>query len=53
MFYEAYKNLGISKEVYEFGEKIIDGLKGRFDKIDKIGEQAVRKEIAVEITWLN
>lgn len=38
MFYEAYKNLGISKEVYEFGEKIIDGLKGRFDKIDKIAE---------------
>ena len=38
MFYEAYKNLGISKEVYEFGEKIIDGLKGRCDKIDKIAE---------------
>lgn len=38
MFYEAYKNLGISKEVYEFGEKIIDGLKGRFDNIDKIAE---------------
>lgn len=38
MFYEAYKNLGISKEVYEYGEKIIDGLKGRFDKIDKIAE---------------
>lgn len=38
MFYEAYKNLGISKEVYEFGEKIIDGLKDRFDKIDKIAE---------------
>ena len=38
MFYEAYKNLGISKEVYEFGEKIIDGLKERFDKIDKIAE---------------
>lgn len=38
MFYEAYKNLGISKEVYEFGEKIIGGLKDRFDKIDKIAE---------------
>ena len=38
MFYEAYKNLGISKEVYEFGEKIIDGLKDRYDKIDKIAE---------------
>lgn len=38
MFYEAYKNLGISKEVYEFGKKIIDGLKDRFDKIDKIAE---------------
>lgn len=38
MFYEAYKNLGISKEVYEFGEKIIDELKDRFDKIDKIAE---------------
>ena len=38
MFYKAYEELGISKEVYEFGEKIIDGLKERFDKIDKTAE---------------
>ena len=38
MFYKAYENLGISKETYEFGEKIIDGLKDRFDRIDKVAE---------------
>ena len=31
MFYRAYEKLGISKEVYEYGEKIIDGLKDRFE----------------------
>lgn len=34
----AYKELGISDEVYNFGEKIIDGLKDRFAKIDKTAE---------------
>lgn len=34
----AYKELGISDEVYNFGEKIIEGLKGRFTKIDKTAE---------------
>ena len=38
MFYKAYENLGISKETYEFGENIIDGLKDRFDRIDKVAE---------------
>lgn len=34
----AYKELGISNEVYSFGEKILDSLKERFEKIDKIAE---------------
>ena len=34
----AYKELGISDEVYNFGEKIIEELKYRFTKIDKTAE---------------
>ena len=33
-----YTKLGISDEVYEFGEKILEGLKERFAKIDEIAE---------------
>lgn len=46
MFYKAYEELGISKDVYEFGEKIIDGLKERFDKIDKTAEYNQCKVLA-------
>ena len=46
MFYKAYEELGISKEVYEFGAKIIDGLKERFDKIDKTAEYNQCKVLA-------
>ena len=35
---EQYKNLGISREVYEFGEKIEASLKERFDEIDARAE---------------
>lgn len=35
---KAYKELGISDEVYNFGEKIIEELKDRFAKIDKTAE---------------
>ena len=31
---EQYRNLGISKEVYEFGEKIEESLKERVAEID-------------------
>ena len=34
----AYKELGITDEAYNFGEKILGSLKDRFDKIDKIAE---------------
>lgn len=33
-----YANLGISDEVYEFGERILEGLKERFAKIDETAE---------------
>lgn len=33
-----YANLGISDEVYEFGESILEGLKERFAKIDETAE---------------
>lgn len=36
--YESYKILGISKQVYDFGEEILQGLKERFEKIDKVAE---------------
>ncbi|MCI7322562.1 MAG: methionine gamma-lyase family protein [Lachnospiraceae bacterium] len=35
---EQYEKLGISKPVYEFGEKILAGLKDRFEKIDETAE---------------
>lgn len=36
--YEIYRSLGISKEVYEYGEKIITDLKERFEEIDERAE---------------
>ncbi len=36
--YEIYCSLGISKEVYEYGEKIITDLKERFEEIDERAE---------------
>ena len=35
---KIYEELGISKEVFEFGQKIFDGLKERFEKIDETAE---------------
>lgn len=35
---EMYMQMGISKEVYEFGEKIWDSLKERFEEIDALSE---------------
>ena len=35
---QMYKNLGISEEGYEFGEKILRNLEERFQEIDKISE---------------
>ena len=41
-----YTKLGISDEVYEFGEKILEGLKERFAKIDEIAEYNQLKVLA-------
>ena len=35
---KIYEELGISKEVFGFGQKILDGLKDRFEKIDETAE---------------
>lgn len=35
---KLYKELGICKEVYDFGEKILESLKGRFEEIDSNAE---------------
>ena len=35
---KIYEELGISKEVFAFGQKILDGLKERFEKIDETAE---------------
>ena len=42
----AYKELGITDEAYNFGEKILGSLKDRFDKIDKIAEYNQCKVLA-------
>lgn len=42
---EQYKNLGISREVYEFGEKIEESLKERFVEIDARAEYNQMKVI--------
>lgn len=36
--YEIYQKCGISKDVYEFGENILEKLKDRFDSYDKTAE---------------
>jgi len=36
--YEMYKELGIQKDVYDFGSKILEDLKERFDGIDRVAE---------------
>ena len=43
---KAYKELGITDEAYNFGEKILGSLKDRFDKIDKIAEYNQCKVLA-------
>lgn len=35
---ELYARMGISEKVYEFGEKIIEKLRPRFDEIDRVAE---------------
>lgn len=40
-----YKELGISNEVYEYGEKVLKDLQGRFEKIDSISEYNQMKVI--------
>lgn len=35
---EIYKTAGISEEVYKFSKEILDSLKERFEKIDKVAE---------------
>ncbi len=41
-----YEKLGICREVYEFGEKIIEGLKERFEEIDSNAEYNQLKVIS-------
>ena len=42
---EQYETLGISKEVYAFGEKIERELKERFEAIDEIGRASCRERV--------
>lgn len=43
--YNMYTELGISEEVYEYGEKILKQLKSRFEEIDKVSEYNQMKVI--------
>ena len=36
--YEMYASLGVSREVYEFGQSVLDSLKARFEGIDAVAE---------------
>ena len=36
--FEIFKSLGISAEVYEYGETILEGLKERFAEVDERAE---------------
>ena len=45
MMEEIYEQLGISREVYEFGEQVLAGLKERFEGIDKNAEYNQMKVI--------
>ena len=49
IFQEKYKELGISKEVYEFGEKIEQELKPRFEEIDARAEINQLKQLVADI----
>ncbi len=44
--YRSYEKCKISREVYEFGEKVLDSLKDRFARYDLIAEQNQLKVIA-------
>ncbi len=35
---QMYRELGISRQVYEYGEEILKGLQERFEEIDKVAE---------------
>ena len=43
---ELYTTMGISPQVYSYGEKVLDSLKDRFAQIDKIAEHNQAKVIA-------
>ncbi len=43
---EIYESLGISREVYEYGEAVLAGLKDRFDAIDATAEYNQAKVLA-------
>ena len=43
---DMYKDLGVSRQVYEFGEKALGKLKERFAAIDKVAEYNQSKVIA-------
>ncbi len=43
---EIYQKIGVSPEVYEYGEKILSGLRARFEAIDQTAEYNQAKVLA-------
>ena len=43
---EMYKTLGVSSQVYDYGEKILEGLKDQFAEVDRIAEYNQAKVLA-------
>ena len=44
--HDMYQELGVSRQVYEFGETVLASLRERFDELDKIAEHNQAKVIA-------
>ena len=36
--FEIYKKMGITEPVFRFGNRVLDGLKERFEQIDAVAE---------------
>ncbi len=43
---QMYQTLGVSSEVYEYGERILEGLKERFEAVDAVAEYNQAKVLA-------
>ena len=48
--YEMYASLGVSRAVWEYGERVLEGLQDRFAAIDRTAEYNQAKERSIK--WI-